>query len=88
MMIMLHVAIALTSLVVSLMGIAITSRHLVRSSYTLIAATVATGSMLLIIEPTHILRVCVTGLAYVALATSLTYIAHRRVQSLVKQTNK
>ena len=88
MMIMLHVAVALTSLIVSLLGIVIASRSLIRSSYVLIAATIATGTILLIIEPAHMLRVCVSGLMYVSLAMGLTYIAHRRVQLLVKQTDK
>jgi hypothetical protein len=87
-MIMLHIVIALTSLVVSILGIVVTSQRLVRSSCGLIVATVVTGSILLVAEPAHMLHVCVSGLSYVMIATCLTYVAHRRIRSIVKYTNK
>jgi hypothetical protein len=88
MMIMLHVIIALMSLVVSVLGLATASRRLVAYAYGLIAATVATGCALLLIEPDQMLHVCVSGLLYVALSTSLTLLAQRRAQQLTQQTNK
>jgi hypothetical protein len=81
MMIMLHVIIALTSLVVSIVGLATASRRLVAHAYGLIAATVASGCALMVIEPSQLLHVCVSGLLYVALATSLTILAQRRVHA-------
>lgn len=88
MMIMLHIAIALTSLIASVTGLALASRRLVIYSYGLIVATVATGCILMMAEPARLLHVCISGLTYVALATSLTHLAQRRVQQLAKQTNK
>lgn len=87
-MIMLHIAIALTGLVASIAGLAFASRRLVLYSYGLITATVVTGCMLMVAEPARLLHVCISGLTYVALATSLTHLAQRRVQQLAKQTNK
>lgn len=88
MMIMLHVAIALASLAVSITGLATASRRLVIYSYGSIVATVVTGCVLLVAEPSQLLRVCVSGLTYVAFATSVTYLAQRRIRHLAKQTNK
>lgn len=79
-MIMLHVVIALTSLVVSIAGLAMASRRLVAYSYGLIVATVATGCMLMVAEPSLMLRVCVSGFVYTIFATSLTYLAKRHIQ--------
>lgn len=87
-MIMLHVIIALTSLVVSVMGLVAASRRLVAYAYGLIVATVATGCALLMLEPDKMLHVCVSGLVYVALATSVTSAAQRRVRQLAQQTSK
>lgn len=88
MMIMLHVIIALTSLVVSVMGLVAASRRLVACAYGLIVATVATGCALLILEPSQMLHVCISGLVYVALATSVISAAQRRVRQLAQQTSK
>lgn len=88
MMIMLHVVIALASLVVSIAGMAMASRRLVTYSYGLIAATVATGCMLMVAEPALVLRVCVSGFVYTVFATSLTCLAQRHIRQLAKQTDK
>lgn len=88
MMIMLHVVIALASLVVSIAGLAMASQRLVTYSYGLIVATVATGGMLMVAEPALMLRVCVSGFVYTVFATSLTYLAQRHIRQLAKQTNK
>lgn len=88
MMIMLHVVIAVASLVVSIAGLAMASRRLVTYSYGLIVATLVTGGMLMVAEPALVLRVCVSGLVYTVFATSLTHLAQRHIRHLAKQTNK
>lgn len=83
-MIMLHVAIALMSLGVSLVNVAVPSRRLLQLSYGLIAGTVVSGTALVVIDSARLLHVCASGLVYVAAATAMTYIAARRMRQLAK----
>lgn len=87
-MIMLHILIACASIICSILGLATASRRVVFTSHALIAATVASGSVLMLTAPVNMLRVCVSGLTYIALASVLTYLAHRRVRRLATQTNQ
>lgn len=80
-MITLHIAIALTSLAVSLSGLFVASQKLLYISYGLIAATVASGTALVLVEKVNVVHVCVSGLVYVTIATLLTRAAARRVRS-------
>jgi hypothetical protein len=80
MMIMLHVAIALTSLIISLIGVMRPSRRLLNSSYGLIVGTVASGVMLAIVDQKQILHVCMSGFSYLLIASALTYVMYRRVE--------
>ena len=89
MMIMLHIIIALAGLATSIAGLAFASRRLITSSYGLITGTVLTGCALMLADPAQMLHVCVSGLVYVATATSLTHLAQRRVaQRSSKQLSK
>lgn len=81
---MLHVAIALLSLGVSLAGVAVPSRRLLQLSYGLIAATVVSGTALALVDSANLLHVCASGLVYVTIATALTHVASRRVRQLAK----
>ena len=79
---MLHIAIALASLGVSIAGLAIVSRRLLRVSYGLIAATIVSGTALVFVDGVNMLHVCISGLVYVTVATAMTLYAARRVRRL------
>lgn len=79
-MIMLHIAIALTSLIISIIGVMRPSQQLVRSSYVLIAGTVASGVTLAVIDQKQLLHVCMSGFTYLLIASILTFIMRRRVE--------
>lgn len=81
---MLHIAIALVSLGVSIAGLAIVSRRLLHVSYGLIAATVLSGTALIFVDGVNMLHVCMSGLVYVTAATAMTLYAGRRVRRLAK----
>lgn len=81
---MLHVAIALLSLAVSVAGVAVPSRRLLQMSYGLIAGTIVSGTALVLVDSANLLHVCASGLVYVAIATVLTHLAAQRVRQLAK----
>lgn len=81
---MLHIAIALLSLAVSVAGVAVPSRRLLQVSYGLIAGTIVSGTALVLVDSANLLHVCASGLVYVAAATVLTHIATQRVRQLAK----
>jgi hypothetical protein len=80
MMIMLHIAIALTSLILSVIGVMRPSRRLVRINYGLIVGTVTSGALLAVIDRKQLLHVCMSGFIYLLVASVLTFIMRRRVE--------
>lgn len=64
-----HIVIALASLVVAAAAFLAPGRNVLRLSYSLVGGTVASGFYLVLIEPVHILHVCVSGLIYLAIAS-------------------
>lgn len=84
-MIMLHIAIALTSLILSVIGVMRPSQRLVRINYGLIVGTVVSGALLAVIDQKQLLHVCMSGFTYLLAASVLTFIMRRRVeQSIAK----
>lgn len=69
-MIIIHVTIALASIILSTASALWPSRPKIYSSAGLIAATLATGTYLVISLHTPLLSICVTGLTYLAIAAS------------------
>ena len=80
MTILIHIIIALASIGVA--GLALFKPNVknLALSYSLIAATVASGSYLIIVSSSNILHSCLVGLAYLAVATTLTIATHVRVR--------
>jgi hypothetical protein len=79
MIILIHVIIALTSIVLaSLTFFKPTMKKLI-ASYGFIFATIATGTYLLISIPSHILQSCLMGLAYLMVVSAATVATHVRI---------
>ena len=74
-----HILIALSSLVVSSLSLADPSVNKLRLSYALVAATLASGTYLVISSHAQILSSCITGLAYTGLVLSLITLAKYRL---------
>ena len=68
MIILIHVLIAISSLVAISCAFMRPTALLLRISYGLIAATLASGTYLVVVMPGHMVQACVTGLAYTAIA--------------------
>ena len=66
-MLLLHIFIALTSIVVSGLTYAHPSKRLFSASYLLVGGTLITGTALVVVSPAHLGTACVSGLVYLAL---------------------
>ena len=75
MVVLIHVIIALTSITVASFLFFKPSAPLMKYSYGLIAGTVASGSFLVVMSPSHALHACVAGLVYTAIVTAATLAA-------------
>ena len=90
MIILIHVIIALTSIVIaSFTFFQPTIKRLI-VSYGFILGTVGTGSYLLLAYPSHILQSCLMGLAYLTIVSIATITAHVRLhqRQLLAQQDK
>jgi hypothetical protein len=85
MMLIPHIIIALSSILYTGYVFVKPSKNKFYVSYSLIAATLATGTYLVIMMPAHLVSACFTGIAYLAFVTAGIVAAHKRyVASEVK----
>ena len=68
MILLLHIIIALSSLVVTAVAFVTPKRSLLLASYVLVALTIMTGTYVTITSPGHMVQACVSGLLYTAVA--------------------
>lgn len=64
MIVLLHVLIALSSIVAVSIAYALPSKSKLRVSYVTIAATLISGTYLVVIAPSHMVQACTAGLTY------------------------
>ena len=74
-----HVSIALASIVIATRGLLRPSRVALKHSYAAVAATLTTGTILVIASRSDVLQSCITGLTYLAAMTVATAITHYRL---------
>lgn len=74
-----HIIIALSSVAYASYACLQPSRRKLSVSYGLIALTVATGTYLIVLYPSHMVQSCITGLVYVAAMTVMTAVSHYRL---------
>jgi disulfide bond formation protein DsbB len=79
MLVLIHVVIALTSLIVATIACITPSRRKIRLSYTLVASTLASGTYLVVSTHSPLVSSCETGLIYTAVAVSAIALAQRRL---------
>lgn len=85
MIILIHVIIALTSIVLATVTFVNPSIKKLATSYGFIVATIGTGTYLILVSSSHILQSCLTGLTYlgvVTVATVATHVRFRRREAL------
>lgn len=69
MILLLHIAIALASIAYTGYVFMRPSQDRLRNSYILIAGTLASGTYLVVIKPSHLLPACLTGLVYLGIVS-------------------
>jgi hypothetical protein len=79
MIILIHVIIALTSIIIASFTFLYPTIKKLIISYGFILGTVASGTYLLVTSPSHILQSCMTGLAYLTIVSLATIAAHVRL---------
>lgn len=89
MIILIHVIIAIASIVIASFTFFRPAIKRLIVSYGFILGTVATGTYLLVAYPSHILESCLMGLSYLTVVTIATIAAHVRLhnQQLATQEN-
>jgi len=87
MIILIHVIIAISSIVIASFTFFNPTLKRLIVSYGFILGTVATGTYLLVSYPSHILQSCLSGLTYLTVITIATIAAHVRLhqRQLAKQ---
>lgn len=88
MILILHIAIALASVALSTYAFFSPSRRLMHTSYGLVAATLASGTALVIASHANILSACTTGLFYTLSVSALLYAGNRKLAAQKVTTRK
>ena len=79
MAILLHVIIAIVSILFSGSVFLFPSRGKFYVSYVFIAGTIVSGTFLIITMPAHMVQSCMTGLIYLGVVSTLTVFAHKKL---------
>ena len=81
-MLLLHIIIALSSVIFTGYTSFTPSKSKLQKAYLLVGLTLATGTYLLLTKPTHMVQTCITGLVYIGLVTvALVFARHRLARS-------
>ena len=85
MILLVHILIALSSVGVATLAFFKPTNARLYTSYGLIAATLASGTFLILTLSTNILKSCLTGLVYVTIVSAITVATHVRVKKLAAE---
>lgn len=81
-----HIIIALSSVAYTTLLLLRPSQAKLYVSYALVAATLASGIYLTVINPASMLRTCTTGLIYVVIVTAGIAVARKRLVAITRQS--
>ncbi len=76
---LLHVILAVASLVLSTINVISPSRKLQTISYSLAGGTLASGVTLIFVNSASVLRTCITGLVFFAVITVMNELARKKL---------
>lgn len=79
MIILLHIIIALTSIIYSGITMFSPAKYKLKISYVLIGATFLSGTYLIVTMPAHMVQSCLEGLVYLGAVTTATVFAHKKL---------
>jgi len=87
MIVLLHIAIALSSVSLSTYTYFRPSRSALYSSYGLVGATFASGFYMVISSPAHLMQACMSGLVYLGVV-ALALLAARQKVAIIEKSVK
>ena len=79
MILVLHIAVAVSSLVFAALTYVSPSKSKVKAQYGLIAATLATGTVLVLSTGSHLMSACISGLAYLSAVSVFVFASKRKL---------
>lgn len=79
MMLLIHILIAFSSLFYTAVTYMYPSKRKLQGSYLFVAATLATGTYLVIATPSHMLQACMSGLIYLGIIMTAIVFTHRKL---------
>jgi len=85
MIILIHVAIALLSIGCATLGYIRPTNKIIKASYALIAMTFTSGFYLVIVEPSSMLRTCLSGVAYLSVVSAAVFLTRRKLALLLEE---
>jgi hypothetical protein len=80
-MLLIHIIIALSSIGYTGLVFLKPSNNKFYIAYSFVAATLATGTYLVIASPAHMVSACITGIIYLAFVTAGLVSAHKKLAS-------
>lgn len=86
MILLTHIIIALTSVAFTAVLFAAPSKRTFFINYLLMGLTIASGTVLVVVDHSAMLQACESGLSYIVVVAALTGVAHKRYA--VKQAIK
>lgn len=76
---LIHITIAISSIILLSLSVIKPSKTKIKAGYGLIAATLGSGTFLVVSTNSPLKSSCISGLSYIAVATVLTVAAHRKI---------
>lgn len=77
-----HIIVAVSGLLIATLGVASPSRGKLSTTYGLLGATLASGTVLVIVSGSPLVSACLSGIIYSAIVLVLTFIANRRLAAI------
>lgn len=84
MILLLHIGIAILSMLVAGIAFLAPSRTKIQVSYILMALTLGTGTYLVVMAPAHMVQACTIGVGYLAITATATVFARRKLSAVTE----
>lgn len=81
-MIILHILIAITSIILTTLAFVRPTRRHLQLNYTFIGLTLGSGTYLILTAPAHMLEICTVGIVYLVASSAFTILAHIKLAKL------
>lgn len=79
MILLLHIVVALSSLVVTALAYVSPKATLLHTSYALVTLTISSGTFIAIASPAHLMQACISGLIYTVVVMGGIVAVRRRL---------